>query len=132
VIHRLRYSDLIGNPETALRSLLNFLGEPYSAKCLEPLGERINSSNVPTDFRSEDPATTPVIVEQAMQLSRDLEQSLQPAEPSPAGAAEMEAAFGERVQYMATLENQHQRALQTIQRLERTKASENAPFCETR
>jgi hypothetical protein len=132
VIHRLRYSDLIGNPETALRSLLNFLGEPYSAKCLGPLGERINSSNVPTDFRSEDPATTPVVVEQAMRLSRDLEQSLQPSEPSLAAVAEMEAAFAERVQYMATLENQHQRALQTIQALERAKASENAPFCETR
>jgi hypothetical protein len=34
VIHRLKYSDLIENPETALRSVLDFLGEPYSAKCL--------------------------------------------------------------------------------------------------
>jgi hypothetical protein len=60
-----------------------------------------------------------------------LEQSLQPAEASLAAAAEMEAAFAERVQYMATLESQYQRALQIIQTLERTKASENAPFCET-
>jgi hypothetical protein len=131
VIHRLKYSDLIENPETALRSLLNFLGEPYSAKCLEPLSQRINSSNVPADFRSDNPATAPVVVEQATRLSRDLEQSLQPAEASLAAAAEMEAAFAERVQYMATLESQYQRALQIIQTLERTKASENAPFCET-
>jgi hypothetical protein len=131
VIHRLKYSDLIENPETALRSLFNFLGEPYSAKCLEPLSERINSSNVPADFRSDDPATAPVVAEQATRLSRDLEQSLQPAEASLAAAAEMEAAFAERVQYMATLESQYQRALQIIQTLERTKASENAPFCET-
>jgi hypothetical protein len=131
VIHRLRYSDLIGNPETALRALLNFLGEPYSEKCLEPLSERINSSDVPADFRSEDPATAPVVVEQAMRLSRDLEQSSQPAEVSPAAVAEIEAAFVERVQHMGTLESQHQRALQIIQTLERTKASENAPFCET-
>jgi hypothetical protein len=130
VIHRLKYSDLIENPETALRSVLNFLGEPYSAKCLEPLSQRINSSNVPVDFRSDDPATAPAVVEQAMRLSRDLEQSLQPAEASVAAAAEMEAAFAERVQYIATLESQYQRALQTIQTLERTKASENAPFCE--
>jgi hypothetical protein len=45
--------------------------------------------------------------------------------------AEMEAAFAERVQHMGTLERQHQRALQIIQTLERTKTSENAPFCET-
>jgi len=131
VIHRLKYSDLNETPETALRSLLNFLGEPYSEKCLEPLSERINSSNVPADFRGNDAATAPVVVEQARRLSRDLEQSLQPAEASPAAAAEMEAAFAERVQYMATLESQYQRALQIIQTLERTKASENAPFCET-
>ena len=131
VIHRLKYSDLIGNPESTLRSLLNFLGEPYSEKCLEPLGERINSSDVPTDFRSEDPATASVVVEQATRLSRDLEQSLQPTEASPTAAAEMEAAFAERVQHMGTLESQHQRALQIIQTLERTKTSESAPFCET-
>jgi len=87
---------------------------------------------VPADFRSEDPATAPVVVEQAMQLSRDLEQSLQPAEASFAASAEMEATFAERVQHMATLENQHQRALRIIQTLERAKASENDSFCETR
>lgn len=100
VIHRIKYSDLIGSPETALGSLLNFLGEPYSEKCLAPLGQRINSSDVPTDFRSHDPATAPAVVEQATRLSRDLEQSVQPAEASPAAVAEMEAAFAERVRHM--------------------------------
>jgi predicted ATP-dependent protease len=131
VIHRLKYSDLIGNPETALRSLLNFLGEPYSEKCLEPLSQRINSSDVPADFRSDDPATDAGLVEQVRRLSRELEQSLQPTEGSTAAVAELEAAFTERVQHMATLESQHQRALQIIQTLEQTRASENAPFCET-
>lgn len=131
VIHRLKYSDLVGNPETALRSLFKFLGEPYSEKCLEPLSERINSSDVPADFKSDDPTTTPVVIEQATQLSRDLGQSVQPAKASPAAVAEMEATFAERVQHMSTLEHQHQRALQIIQTLEQTKASENAPFCET-
>src|ERR1043166_8796767 len=37
VVHRLRYTTLIGNPESALRSLLDFLDEPYFFKCLEPL-----------------------------------------------------------------------------------------------
>ena len=131
VIHRLKYSDLVENPETALRSLLNFLGEPYFAKCLGPLSQRINSSNVPGDFRSDDATKAPLVVEQAERLSRDLEQSLQPGEASSAAAAEMEAAFAGRVQYMATLESQYQRALQIVQTLERTKAAENAPFCET-
>ena len=85
-----------------MRSLLDFLEEVYADKCLEPLELRINSSNVPADFRSDDPATDPVIVEQATRLSRELERSLQAAEASPAAAAEMEAAFAERVQYVAT------------------------------
>lgn len=131
VVHRLKYSDLLADPETALRSLLNFLGEPYSEKCLVPLSQRINSSDVPADFRSEDPATAALVVEQATRLSRDLEQTVQPVEASPAALAEMEAAFAERVQHMGTLENQHQRALQVIQTLERSKDSEGAPFCET-
>ena len=49
-IYRLRYSDLIGDQEAAMRSLLEFLGEPYAAECLEPFAQRINSSNVPADF----------------------------------------------------------------------------------
>jgi hypothetical protein len=132
VIHRLKYSDLITNPEKALRSLLDFLGEPYSEKCLKPLRQRINSSDVPSDFRSEDPKTAAVVIEQATRLSQDLERSLQPAEPSSAAVAEMEATFAERVQHMGSLESQHQQALQIIQTLERARASESAPFCETR
>jgi predicted ATP-dependent protease len=112
--------------------LLDFLGEPYSEKCLKPLRQRINSSDVPSDFRSEDPKTAALVVEQATRLSQDLEHSLQPAEPSPAAVAEMEAAFAERVQHMGSLESQHQQALQIIQTLERARASESAPFYETR
>jgi hypothetical protein len=102
VVHRIRYTDLTDNPESTMRSLLDFLKEPYTERCIEPLQLRINSSTVPADFRSDDPATDPVVVEQATRLSRELEQSLQPAEASPAAAAEMEAAFAERVQYVAT------------------------------
>ena len=125
VIYRLRYSALVENPESALRALLDFLGEPYSAKCLEPLSERINSSNVPADFASKDPATDPVIIEQAMSLSRDLQHSSQPPEGSPAATAEMETAFDERVHYMATVDSQYRRALQAMQKLERAAASES-------
>jgi Sulfotransferase family len=102
VVYRLRYTALLENPELALRSLLDFLSEPYSAKCLEPLSERINSSNVPPDFKSEDPATDPAIVEQARRLSAEIEKSRQATEHSPAAADELEAEFGTRVKQMAT------------------------------
>ena len=118
VVYRLRYTALVENSESALRSLLDFVGEPYSPKCLEPLSERINSSNVPDDFTSEDPATDPVIIEEAMRLSRDLQDGSQPVEASATASAEMEAAFAERVQYMAALDTQYQRALQAAQKLE--------------
>ena len=125
VVYRLRNTALVENPESALRSLLDFLGEPYSAKCLEPLSQRINSSNVPPDFKSDDPATDPAIVEEAMTLSRDLQHGSQPVEPLAAAMSEMEAAFDERVQYMAALESQYCRAVQSLQKLERLAASKS-------
>jgi Sulfotransferase family len=93
VVRRVLYSSLIENPESAMQSLLSFVGEPYSANCLEPLGERINSSNVPPDFKSDDPATDPAMVEEARRLSAEMEQTAQPSEPSTAAAHEMEIAF---------------------------------------
>jgi len=102
VVYRLRYTDIVENSEAALRALLDFLGEPYSAKCLEPLSERINSSNVPTDFKSDDPATDPAIVEEARRLSTQIDQTSQPTKDSTAAADELEAEFGARVKYIAT------------------------------
>jgi hypothetical protein len=99
VVYRLRYPALLENPESALRSLLDFVGEPYSAKCLEPLSQRINSSNVPPDFKSDDPATDPAIVEEARRLSAGIEQTSQLTERSPAAADELEAEFDARVKH---------------------------------
>jgi Sulfotransferase family len=93
VVRRLSYTTLIDNPELAMRSLLSFVGEPYAARCLEPLRERINSSNVPADFKSDDPATDRAIVDEARQLSADMQQSPQPTEPSAAAVDELEIAF---------------------------------------
>jgi hypothetical protein len=102
VVYRLRYTTLVESPESALRSLLDFLGEPYSAKCLEPLSQRINSSNVPPDFRSDDPATDPAIVEEARRLSAEIHETPQATEHSPAAADELEVEFGARVKHIAT------------------------------
>jgi hypothetical protein len=101
VVHRLRHATLIEEPAPALRSLLDFLGEPDCAKCLEPLSQRINSSDVPPDFRSEDPATDRAIVEEARQLSAEIEGTPQPTEHSPVAADDLEAEFCARIKHIA-------------------------------
>jgi hypothetical protein len=105
VVYRIRYADLINNVELAMRSLFAFLKEPYTPKCLEPLAQRINSSEVPSDFRSDDPATDPAIVEAARRLSAELENNPQPTNSSQAAADKLEAAFSKRVEYVAALDS---------------------------
>ena len=112
VTYHLQYAALIDNPEATIRSLLDFVSEPYSAKCLEPLAQRINSSNVPTDFKSGDPATDPEVVEAARQLSAEIEETPQASEHSPSAADELEAEFRERVRYVANLDHAYQQARQ--------------------
>lgn len=117
VVHRIRYADLTDNPESTMRSLLDFLQEPYAEKCLEPLELRINSSAVPADFKADGDATDPAVVEKATQLCAKVEQTPQPAEASSAAADEMEAAFRERVRYVANLDNAYQKARRIIKTL---------------
>ena len=95
MVHRLLYSTLTKDPESGMRRLLDFVGEPYDAKCLEPLAVRINSSNVPPDFKSDDPATDRATVEQARRLFAEIEQTAQPDHTSAAAIAQLEAAFWE-------------------------------------
>src|SRR5436190_738263 len=121
VVFRLRYSDLVDTPEAALRSLSNFLSEPFAAECLTPLQKRINSSNVRDDFKIGDPETDPSLVEQAMRLSTEVEKTPQPPEASPGASDEMEAAFNERIseycnapQVIAALQKRAERLAQEI------------------
>ena len=97
MIYRVRYSDLVSNPEATMRSLLSFLGEPYTVNCLDPLAHRINSSEVPADFKFEDRASDPAVVREAMRLCAEVENTPQPIEASAAAANELEATFRERV-----------------------------------
>lgn len=106
VVHRLLYSTLMKNPEQAIQSLLGFVDESYTAICLAPLGERINSSNVPPDFKSEDPATDPAIVEEARRLWAEIEQTNQPMETSAAAVEELEMAFQELCSRRETIEQE--------------------------
>jgi Sulfotransferase family len=103
VVYRLRYSDLIERSESAMRSLLTFLGEPYASQCLEPLAKRVNTSKVPADFNERDPATDPIVLERARKLGDELQTLPQPSQPSLAAAEEIEAAFNERVNHVATM-----------------------------
>jgi hypothetical protein len=118
VVKRLLYSSLIDDPASAMRSLLDFVGEPYCAGCLEPLKRRINSSNVPPDFVAEDPATDPLIVKVATNLYAELLNTRQPAESSSAIADEMEAAFTQHVDQLATANKQFRKAMRKLNALE--------------
>src|SRR6266581_3123243 len=37
VVYRMRYSEIVDRPEPGMRSSLYYIGEPYSAQCLQPL-----------------------------------------------------------------------------------------------
>jgi hypothetical protein len=104
VIYRMRYVDLVDQPERAMRSLLDFFGERYAAECLELLAQRINSANVRPDFDEREAGTNAKTVEQARQLSEQLQKSPQPCEASPEVAAKLEADFERQVEYHATLD----------------------------
>ena len=122
VVYRLPYAALVENPEPAMRSLLDFLDVPYTAKCLEPLARRINSSSVPPDFKSDDPATDPAVVEEATRLCTEIGETPRPREPSSAAAEEMQAAFEKQVQHVATVESKYEKAKQIITTLRKENA----------
>ena len=102
VVYRLRYSDFIERSESAMRSLLGFLGEPYCSQCLEPLAQRVNTSKVPGDFNECHSATDPAVVQRARKLSDELQRLPQASQPSSAASEEIEDAFKERVKQVTT------------------------------
>ena len=114
VIFRIRHSDLADAPEATLRSIFSFLGEPFAPESLEPLAQRINSSNVPADFQIDDRGTDPSLVKQALQLCREVEESPQPHEASAVAIEEIESAFDERVRFAANLPKEFRRAQDSI------------------
>ena len=118
VVRRLPYTALIEQPEAAMRALLEFVGETYDSKCLEPLAQRINSSNVPEDFVAEDPATKRSVVDQATSLAAELLNNPQPVEASPAALAALENEFEQRVQYAAGLDKAYRECRRSLKKLE--------------
>jgi hypothetical protein len=118
IIYRLRYVDLINQPEHAMRCLLDFLGERYAAVCLEPLAERINTANVPADFDERESGTNLKTVEQPRQLSEQLRSSPQPREASREVASRLDAEFERQVEYHATLDAKLNEATRLMRHLQ--------------
>jgi hypothetical protein len=107
VVHRVRYEDLVRRPEQTVSSVLDFLNEPYSQACLEPLANKINSSCVPENFNGHDPRTDATLVETALQLSDQLQQSHRPLPMSADALTQIEADFGKRVAFVAQLDDDY-------------------------
>jgi hypothetical protein len=118
IVYRIRYSDLVDQPKATMLSLLEFLGEPYAPACLEPLAQRINSSNVPPGFDETEPGTDRQTVERAKRLNEQLLTCPQPREASSEAAAQLEAEFERQVEYYATLEAKLNEARTLIQHLQ--------------
>jgi sulfotransferase family protein len=131
VVYRVRYSDLVGRSESTMRSLLEFLGEPYAPECLEPLVERINSANVPANFNEREPQTDPAIMERAKQLSNQLQNSPQLQGASARIAEKLGSEFDQRVQYFLNLERNYSEAQKMTTKLQKElEAIKTSPMAE--
>ena len=122
IVYRLRYVDLLEQPEHAMRSLLQFLGEPYASSCLEPLAQRINTADVPSDFDERDAATDRQLIKRARQLNAQLQTHPQPRETSGEAAARLETELDQQVEHFATLETQLGAARTIIDALQNDRA----------
>ncbi len=118
VVYRVLHSDLVAHSEHTIRSILTFLGEPYEIACLEPLQQRINSSQVPEQFELCDTATDQNVIEAAHAIERELIDRTMPIAPSAGAAAELEAEFQKQVHHVQNVHRYHAQALHRIAKLE--------------
>ena len=109
-VYRIFYEDLVENSERTIRRILEFLGEPFDPACLEPLAQRINSSNVTADEIRPDPPADPTLVAEAHEQWHSLKTNPQPETAMAAAAALMEQQFEERVNYVDSLDAQYAQA----------------------
>lgn len=117
-VRRLRYADLVANPEIALRGICEFLGEEFAPECLEPLALRINSSPLSEDTPLVLAAGQSAVVDEALRLSALLQNGLANMEALPEARARLEADFEERVQYALQLESRYALAQRILGKLE--------------
>lgn len=92
---QVRYEDFTGRSEQAFRRVLAFLGEDYSADCLEPLDNKINSSKVERESVPMDISTE--AARDAEQLYREILAAPERLEQGDHGAyLELERRFEEQ------------------------------------
>jgi predicted RNase H-like nuclease (RuvC/YqgF family) len=102
-----------------LKALFGFLGEPYAPECLIPLRSKINSSNVPAEFKLGEPRTDPLVIERATKLYAEIERNPQSSEVSTVAIDEMEATFKAQVNDRAMLRDKYTKMQTRAQRLAR-------------
>lgn len=94
---RVRYEDLVAQPEATLQRTLRFLGEEFSPDCLLPLQERINSSRVAKDFT----VSLSDVDEDVLALARELDARMKADRPTGTpdeeAVALLRAPFEQRV-----------------------------------
>jgi hypothetical protein len=124
VVHRVRYRDLVEAPQASLRSCLEFLGETYSADCLMPLKEKINSSDVLAGFDPADERTDPALREEAHEFFEALDAEEPPRISAAEVSTQLETKFLEQAHFVAWAEceltrRQEMERLEVERRLER-------------
>jgi hypothetical protein len=87
--------------------------------CREPLARRINSANVPADFKATDPATDPAVIKRAEQLSDQLQNSPQQRQASTKVAEKLETEFNQQVDYFGDLRTKYGEAQKLIAKLQK-------------
>jgi Sulfotransferase family len=99
VVLRVRHQDLMDSPEQALRRCLAFAGEEYSADCLRPLEQVINSSPVDAPGEAKQAGTVrEAVVEEAIALSESVLAEKAPKyPPDDARLAQMENRLRNRL-----------------------------------
>jgi len=102
VVLRIRYSDLVQDPESTLRLCLNFLGESFHDDCLLPLKKKINSSKVPRSYEPSQVKAGVPTLRQALELDEELARSRTTIFPGDLKLVdELEAKFLDQVRYTA-------------------------------
>jgi hypothetical protein len=106
IVHRVRYTDLVDNPTTTFKLLLEFLSEPYWEQCLEPLAKRINSSPVGDVPDGHDSSTPDSLVREAEELSDQLQHKESSQASDVEARKQLESGFWEHVRYIASLDDE--------------------------
>ena len=117
VVYRLYHHELTHEPRRSLGSVLDFVGEPFSASCVEPLAERINSSRVESHLFEHSDSDTDIRSE-ASQLWQEISGTPAPKGPSPGAAENLERSFAEKVNYAFNLNREHTTGQRRIAQLQ--------------